>query len=131
MDAAPWNPETLAALADALEVDVTPIGADGTRHDTRIVWSIGVGDELYIRSWKGRGAIWFTDALATGRGEIALTAGGASQLVTFEEVDAAAPVQAQISATYLSKYAADRYASTMNEPGPLESTLRLIPLLVE
>ena len=69
--------------------------------------------------------MWFQDALATHQGEIAVTGGGASQLVTFEEVDAAAPVQAQISATFLTKYAADGYASAMNEQGPLESTLRL------
>ena len=126
-ESAAWNPVVLSALADAVEVDVTPIQADGTRRAGRTVWSIGVGDELYVRSWKGRGAVWFQDALATGQGEIAVTGGGASQLVTFEEVDAAAPVQEQISATFLTKYAADQYAGTMNEQGPLESTLRLIP----
>ena len=127
MDSARWNPETLAALADALEVDVTPIAADGSRRSSRTVWSIRVGDELYLRSWKGRGAAWFRDAVATGQGEIAVTGGGASQLVRFEEVDAEANIQAQISATFLTKYAADRYAAAMNESGPLESTLRLIP----
>ena len=126
-ESAAWNPAVRAALADALEVDVTPIDADGTRRASRTVWSIGVGDELFLRSWKGRGAVWFQDALATGQGELAVTGGGASQLVTFEEVDAAAPVQEQISATFLTKYAADRYAGTMNEQGPLESTLRLLP----
>ena len=122
-----WDPAILSTLADAVELDVTPIQADGTRLASRTVWSIGIGGELYLRSWKGRGAVWFQDALATGQGEIAVTGGGASQLVTFEEVDAAASVQEQISATFLTKYAADRYAGSMNERGPLESTLRLIP----
>ena len=126
-ESAAWNPVVLSALADAVEVDVTPIQADGARRASRTVWSIGVGAELYLRSWKGRGAVWFQDALATGQGEIAITGGGASQLVTFEGVDAAASVQSQISATFLTKYAADRYAGAMNEQGPLESTLRLIP----
>src|SRR4051794_31549812 len=127
MTASPWNPDTLAALGDALEVDVTPFTADGTPRPSRTIWSIRVGDELYVRSWKGPGAVWFRDAVATHQGEISVTGGGASQLVTFEEVDATAPVQAQLSAGYLSKYAADGYASAMNEQGPLESTLRLIP----
>ena len=127
MESVPWNPETLAALADALEVDVAPTGADGSPGASRTIWSIGVGDELYVRSWKGRGAVWFRAAIASGEGAIAVTGGGASQRVRFEEVDAAAPVQAQISATFLSKYAADRYAAAMNEPGPLDATLRLIP----
>lgn len=127
MTASTWNPETLAALAVALEVDVTPFAADGSRRPSRTIWSIRVGDELYVRSWKGRPAVWFQDALATRQGEIAVTGGGASQLVTFEEVDATAPVQEQISATFLTKYASDGYASAMNEKGPLESTLLLIP----
>ena len=127
MTAPAWKPETLAALANALEVDVTPFAADGSRRPSRTIWSIRVGDELYVRSWKGRPAVWFQDALATHEGEIAVTGGGASQRVTFEEVDAAAPVQAQISATFLTKYAADTYASSMNEQGPLDSTLRLLP----
>jgi hypothetical protein len=127
MTASTWNPETLAALGNAHEVDVTPFAADGSRRPSRTVWSIRVGDELYVRSWKGRQAVWFRDALATHHGQVAVTGGGASQLVTFEEVDAAAPVQHPISATYLTKYAADGYAAAMNEQGPLESTLRLIP----
>jgi hypothetical protein len=127
MTASPWKLETLAALGDAVEVDVTPITPDGSRRPSRTIWSIRVGDELYVRSWKGRRAAWFQDALAAGQGELAVTGGGASQQVTFEEVDATAPVQTQISATYLTKYAADGYADSMNEQGPLESTLRLLP----
>ncbi|HEY4224219.1 MAG TPA: DUF2255 family protein [Pseudolysinimonas sp.] len=127
MDSTAWNPATLAALAGANEVDVTPIDADGTRRARRTVWSIGVGDELYLRSWKGRGAVWFRDVLETGQGEIAVTGGGASQLVAVEEVDAAASVQQQISATFLTKYAADRYAGAMNEEAPVSATLRVLP----
>ncbi len=127
MSETPWNPETLAALATAKEVDVTPIDADGTRSASRTIWSIGVGDELYVRSWKGRGAVWFRDVLETGQGEIAVTGGGASQLVRFEEVDAAASVQKQISATFLTKYADDGYAGAMNEEAPVSATLRVLP----
>ena len=122
-----WNPAVLAALAAAKEVDVTPIDAAGTHRARRTVWSIAVGDELYVRSWKGRGAVWFRDALETGQGEIAVTGGGVSQLVAFDEVDAAAPVQQQISATFLTKYAADRYAGAMNEEAPVSATLRVLP----
>jgi hypothetical protein len=122
-----WNPSVLAALSDAKEVDVTPIDADGTRRASRTIWSIGVGDELYIRSWKGRSAVWFMDALGTGHGELEVTGGGASQLVTFEAVDAAASVQTQISATFLTKYAADGYADAMNEDASVAATLRVLP----
>jgi len=127
MTASPWNPETLAALADAIEVDVTPLAADGSRRPSRTIWSIGVGDELYVRSWKGPTAVWYRDAIASHQGSIEVTGGGASQLVTFEEVDTAAPVQERISATFLSKYGRFDEAAAMNVQGPLESTLRLLP----
>ena len=127
MTASPWNPETLAALADAIEVDVTPFAADGSPRASRTIWSIGVGDELYVRSWKGPTAVWFRDAIASHQGSIEVTGGCASQLVTFEEVDAAAPIQKEISATFLSKYGRFDEAAAMNEQGPLESTLRLLP----
>jgi hypothetical protein len=127
MPASPWNPRVLAALAAAKEVDITPIEADGTPRASRTIWSIGVGDELYVRSWKGRGAVWFRDVLETGQGSIAVTGGGPSQLVTIEEVGAAASVQAEISATFLTKYAADGYAGAMNEEAPVSATLRLSP----
>jgi hypothetical protein len=47
--------------------------------------------------------------------------------VTFEEVDTAAAVQPQISATFLTKYVDDGYAGAMNEDAPLAATLRLLP----
>jgi hypothetical protein len=65
---------------------------------------------------------------ADGQGEIAVTGGGVSQLVPFEEVDAAASVQSQVSANFLTKYAADGFAGAMNEDVPLGATLRLLPL---
>ena len=127
MAAPTWHPETLAALADAIEVDVTPLAADGSTRPRRTIWSIGIGDELYVRSWKGPTAVWYRDAIASHLGSIEVTGGGASQAVTFEGVDAAAPFQEQISATLLSKYGRFDEAAAMNEQGPLESTLRLLP----
>ena len=122
----PWNVSIRQALAAAKEVDITPIDADGTRRASRTIWSIGVDDELYVRSWKGRGAVWFREALAAGQGELTVTGGGTSQLVRFEEVDAAASVQAQISAAFLTKYAADGNAGAMNEDAPVSATLRVL-----
>jgi len=127
MAAPAWNPDTLAALSDAIEVDVTPLAADGSARPRRTIWSIGIGDELYVRSWKGPTAVWYRDAIASHQGSIEVTGGGASQLVTFEEVDTAAPVQERISATFLSKYGRFDEAAAMNVQGPLESTLRLLP----
>lgn len=127
MDSTAWDSDVLAHLASAKEVDITPVDADGTRRDARTIWSIGVDGALYVRSWKGRGAVWFRDVLETGRGEVAVTGGGVSQPVTIEEVEVEDPVQAAISATFLTKYSDDGYAGAMNEDAPVSATLRLLP----
>lgn len=127
MAASGWDPATRAALSDATEVDVTPLAADGSPCPRRTIWSVGIGDELYVRSWKGPTAVWYRDAIASHQGSIEVTGGEVSQLVTFEEVDAAAPIQEKISATFLSKYGRFDEAAAMNERGPLESTLRVLP----
>jgi hypothetical protein len=127
MVSTPAHAADLAALAAAKEVDITPIGADGAERASRTIWSIGVGDELYVRSWKGRGAVWFRDILETGGGRVAVTGGGASLPVTIEEIAVDDPVQAAISATFLTKYADDGYAGAMNEEAPVAATLRLVP----
>jgi len=127
MSSTPWDPTTLSALGAALEVDVTPFAADGSPRPSRTIWSIPVGDELYVRSWRGPTAVWYRDAIASHHGSIAVTGGTVLQLVTFEEVDAAAPIQEQISAGFLSKYGRFDEATAMNEPGPLSATLRVLP----
>ena len=125
-ESAAWSPAVLGALADAVEVDVTPIQADGTRRDTH-----GLVDRRRRRALPAlvegaRGGV-VPGCSRDRAGRDRRHGRRGSQLVTFEEVDATASVQAQISATFLTKYAADRYAGAMNEQGPLESTLRLIP----
>jgi hypothetical protein len=125
MDSMLWKPSALRAIADAQEVDIAAEREDGTMRTPVTIWSIGVGDELYVRSWKGRGAGWFRHAIASEVG--AISGGGVSQLVSFEGVDAAASMHAAIDAGYLSKYGHTEYAAAMNEPTAVAATLRVIP----
>lgn len=125
MDSVAWKPSTLHAIADAEEVDLAGEREDGTMRTPVTIWSVGVGDELYVRSWKGRGAAWFRHALATGVG--AISGGGESQLVSFNEVDAAASVQAAIDAGYLSKYGHTEYSAAMLKSNAVDATLRVVP----
>ena len=83
------------------------------------------GDELYVRSYRGRNGRWFRHAIQQRQGRI--RSGGIERDVTFEE-----PVDADrqaIDAAYRSKYA--RYGATYVDAMVGESaaaaTLRLVP----
>ena len=86
---------------------------------------VRVGDDLYVRSWRGRGGGWFRHALQRHEGRI--RAGGIERDVMFEELDDAD--HRAIDDAYRNKYA--QYASTYVEPmvGPTATaaTLRLVP----
>ena len=45
------------------------------------IWVVRVGDDLYVRSWKGRGSSWFRASQVRHDGHI--QAGGVGKDVTF------------------------------------------------
>lgn len=89
------------------------------------VWVVRVGDDLYVRSWRGRGGGWYRTALATGEGRI--RAGGVEKQVGFvEEKDPA--INDRIDAAYHEKYGRyPAYVRPMIAPEAHATTLRLMP----
>jgi hypothetical protein len=69
------------------------------------MWVVRDGDDVYVRSVKGRGSSWFRGAV--NRHEARIRAGGVERYVSLVETDAA---NDQVDAAYHAKY--DRgYAS--------------------
>jgi hypothetical protein len=120
-----WNPTELDEVAAGDELDIAPVRPDGTLWPYRTIWVVRVGDDLYVRSWRGRGGGWFRHALQRQQGRI--RAGGVERDVTVEEPDDDDPHS--IDDAYRRKYA--RYAGTYVEPmvGPVATaaTLRVVP----
>ncbi len=83
---------------------------DGTLRPYTTIWVVRVGDDLYARSWRGRGGGWFRHALQ--RHQSRLRTGGAERDVTFEEPGDAD--HRAIEDAYRTKYA--RYAWAYVEP---------------
>ena len=89
------------------------------------IWVVRAGDDLYVRSWRGRDGAWYRAAQARREGHI--SAGGVEKDVTFvEEIDPG--INDQIDDVYRTKYR--RYASYVRPMISSEAratTLKLVP----
>ena len=124
MTAAGWTDDELARIGDAEELDVSPLRAGGPPGRPVPIWVVRVGDELYVRSWRGDAGAWYRAAKARRQGHI--SAGGVERDVEFVAVDDA--VNDAVDAGYRDKYA--RYPSYVEPMVTAEAratTLRLVP----
>jgi hypothetical protein len=119
-----WTSDELARIGAADELEIAPVGRDGTLRRPVTIWVVRVGDELYVRSWRGPGGSWWRNAQARGDGRV--SAGGVEKDVAFEEVDPR--VNDAVDAGYREKYGRyPAYVDPMVSPAARATTLRLIP----
>jgi hypothetical protein len=119
-----WTRGDLATIGATEELQVATLRPDGSVRPFTTIWVVRVGDDLYVRSYRGRGSAWFRSVLQRPEGRI--RGGGIERDVTFEEptdVDHDAIDQA-----YRSKYArhARTYVDPMVSPTASAATLRLV-----
>jgi hypothetical protein len=90
------------------------------------IWVIRVGNDLYVRSWKGRNGGWFRATQARHQGHI--NAGGIAKDVSFV-AEADAGINDQIDAGYRTKYRrhGGRYVDPMVAPTARATTIKLVP----
>ena len=121
-----WSSDERTRVGAADELSIAPYRADGTLRPSVPIWVVRVGEDLYVRSYRGRAGGWFRHALRSGRGRI--RAGGVERDVTFAAPDTA--VQGAIDRAYRAKYARydDTYVGPMVAPDAVAATLRLIPV---
>ena len=89
------------------------------------IWIVTVGDQAFIRSFRGAQAKWYIDAIADG--QATLEVGGRQLAVRLTPVRDAATIEA-VSQAYLKKYASSPYAKAMVAPEVLPTTLRVDPM---
>ncbi len=121
-----WTSEELSKIGAAEELEIAPRRRDGTLRNPVTIWVVRVGDDLYVRSYKGRGGAWYRGAQVRHEGRI--RAGGVEKDVTF--VDETEPrINDQIDAAYRTKYCryADSYVPPMLSPEARATTLKLVP----
>jgi hypothetical protein len=120
---ATWTRDELATIGATREVDIAPRRADGTLGPSTTVWVVRVGDDLYVRSYRGRGGTWYRAALGTHQGH--LHAGGLDDDVAFDEDHGTD--RTEIDAAYRAKYGRSSYVDAMVTSDAAATTLRLVP----
>ena len=120
-----WTSGQLDKLGRAEEVQIASVRSDGTLRKPVTVWAVRHGDDLYVRSVRGRGGLWFRGTQQRHEGRV--RAGSVQQDVTF--VDADHTIDGEVDAAYRAKYR--RYAgSILNSvltPEARAATIKLVP----
>ena len=120
-----WTSDQLDRIGKAEELQIASIRQDGKLSKPVTIWVARSGDDLYVRSVRGRNAHWFRGTQVRHEGRI--RAGGVQQDVTF--VDADREITDEVDAAYRAKYR--RYAgSILNSvltPEARSTTIKLVP----
>lgn len=120
-----WTSDELEKIGTAEELEIAPARGDDTLRKPTTIWVVRVGDDLYVRSYRGRDGVWFGAAQARHEGRI--WAGGVEKDVAFEEVDDPA-INDQVDDAYRAKYGRyPQYVEPMVSAEVRSTTLRLVP----
>ena len=107
---ATWTNDELHNISAAEELELASLGRDGTLSNAVTIWVVRVGDDLYVRSWKGDGGAWFR--ATQGRHEGHIKAAGVGKDVSFvPEADAA--INDQTDGEYRQKYRSTGHATSI------------------
>jgi hypothetical protein len=119
-----WTKDEIEKISRADELELASKRADGTPGKPVTIWVVRHGDDLYVRSWRGRGSTWFRGVRERHAGHI--RAGGVERDVAFVEVD---DLNAEVDDAYRAKYEryGARYVDPMVAPQAQAATIRLVP----
>jgi len=121
-----WTGDELNKIGTAEELEIASLRRDGTLRNPVTIWGVRLGDDLYVRSWRGRTGAWFRGTQVRHEGRI--WAGGVEKDVTFVE-EADADLNDQIDAAYRTKYRryGARYVNPMMAAEVRAATIKLVP----
>ena len=122
-----WTYNDLEQIGAADELQLASLKEDGTPRKPVTIWVVRVGDELYVRAYRGRETAWFRHIQRRHEGRI--VADGVTKDVTLVDASSDEALNNTIDAAYQSKYR--RYSATyvdpMIAPQARATTLKLVP----
>ena len=119
-----WTATQLKAFTTADDMRVSPFYEDGKTYGTPTwIWSVVVGQHLYVRAWNGQHSRWYQAAKSQGAGRIHLA--DQDFEVAYVPVTTDDALTAAINQAYENKYAGSPYLPPMLTAGPISATVRL------
>lgn len=119
-----WTRKELDLIGAAQELEIAARRRDGSLRQPLPIWVVRVGDELYVRSWRGTDGGWYRTARTTH--EARVSAGGIERDVSLP--DAGDDVGDDVDAAYRAKYGRNSsYVEAMIAPPARATTLKLAP----
>jgi hypothetical protein len=119
-----WTSDELERIGAADELELAARRSDGRLRRPMTIWVVRVGDDVYVRSWRGAGGGWYRAVRALPEGRI--SAGGVDKDVSF--VGVADDVGDAVDDAYRTKYARyPSYVEPMVRADARATTLRLVP----
>lgn len=117
--------EQIDAIGSAGEVQISTYRSEGSRRNSIPIWTVRVGDDLYIRSALGPDAAWYRNAVKDNR--LHIDTGTVAADVALEAAGGDA-INAQVDAAYRTKYPNGGSATTTMVTAPATgTTVKLIP----
>jgi hypothetical protein len=119
-----WPKDELRKIAESDDLHIAPFREDGVTYGTPTwIWSVTVGDDLYVRAYNGKNSRWYQAAMRQKAGRI--TAAGMTKEVTFEPVNG--PINDGIDEAYRAKYRRSEYLSPMIGARARSATVKVMP----
>lgn len=121
-----WSNDELRKIAETDDLHISPFREDGKTYGTPTwIWSVVVGEALYVRAYNGQNSRWYQAALQQKAGR---ATAGMTKEVTFEQVNGA--INDRIDDAYKAKYHGSPYLKPMIGSRARSATVRLTPRAV-
>ena len=119
-----WIKDELGKIANSDDLHISPFRDDGKTYGTPTwIWSVVVGEDLFVRAYNGKNSSWYQAAIKQKAGRI--KAAGMTKDVAFETVDGT--VNDRIDNAYREKYKGNSYLNSMISDRARSATLKVIP----
>jgi len=122
---AAWSKEELHTIAEADDLHISPFREDGVTYGTPTwIWSVAIGDALYVRGYNGIKSRWYQAAVRQKAGRIKVA--GMTKEVAFEPAQDNA-MNDRIDEAYRARYAKSPYLKPMISDRARAATIRIVP----
>jgi len=119
-----WTDDELDRIDSAVELDLESERGDGSMRTPVTMWVVRDGDDIYVRSVKGRNGPWYRGTQTRRQGRV--SAGGVHKYVTFQDADPGD--WTGVDAAYRRKYGSYKgIVDHVLTEQSRQSTIRLVP----